>query len=680
MQQNIEGVEILKHNSLLAKLFALIILIVLPWVLNSGSSESEVLKLNENSLRTYDSLICDYSILEFASENTMSNYDIRLDTTSSIGCFSKINGTGKIDNDIVIYVGTNLNIDLLIQSSFWLVLISMIPTSRKLTIKYKHLSIVCFLILVLFHLNAEESFYNLNSKIFSTNFSQNYLLYSYLISLYLVLLVFLTIFENRFYNLINYLPFIFVTVGTYNTSNLNFFLLCLSLIGITQVFVNKWYRLGLVVTLFLITFWTSQISTNQLFFDVDKLKGFTSSAYNLNSIFYWSLSYFFFCCGLAFLFTETIKFIQINKLLNNFLYSGVLITTLSIISATGPIQNLFTYYYLGLNKRASSTFDSVSGNAWRGISSSAEAVGEFFALTVLLVITVGLTSKSFRIGFFQQSLILVNLYGLYRSNNFAATFSMLLLIIFICIFYYIRSIKVRTLLVSLILVSIPVSYFLFFNTASLDELNRKVIKESLEISYIEGLETNEYGQSAIEQNRFLELLQSQEGLSQVSTSLTFLINEYHFSERNNLPNITSLISSVAYPINRSEKWGVFIGKYNPNINTFLLGTGLNNLSNYYLNHPTKTNTGLVLPHSGILSYLIYTGCIGLFLFFSFIIRKVIISKDNHLYLVSIVFFILNVLKSDSVLYINSFILFVFIIHLDKLVLNKSHNETLVKEL
>jgi hypothetical protein len=680
LQQNIEGVEILKHNSLLAKLFALIILIVLPWVLNSGSSESEVLKLNENSLRTYDSLICDYSILEFASENTMSNYDIRLDTTSSIGCFSKINGTGKIDNDIVIYVGTNLNIDLLIQSSFWLVLISMIPTSRKLTIKYKHLSIVCFLILVLFHLNAEESFYNLNSKIFSTNFSQNYLLYSYLISLYLVLLVFLTIFENRFYNLINYLPFIFVTVGTYNTSNLNFFLLCLSLIGITQVFVNKWYRLGLVVTLFLITFWTSQISTNQLFFDVDKLKGFTSSAYNLNSIFYWSLSYFFFCCGLAFLFTETIKFIQINKLLNNFLYSGVLITTLSIISATGPIQNLFTYYYLGLNKRASSTFDSVSGNAWRGISSSAEAVGEFFALTVLLVITVGLTSKSFRIGFFQQSLILVNLYGLYRSNNFAATFSMLLLIIFICIFYYIRSIKVRTLLVSLILVSIPVSYFLFFNTASLDELNRKVIKESLEISYIEGLETNEYGQSAIEQNRFLELLQSQEGLSQVSTSLTFLINEYHFSERNNLPNITSLISSVAYPINRSEKWGVFIGKYNPNINTFLLGTGLNNLSNYYLNHPTKTNTGLVLPHSGILSYLIYTGCIGLFLFFSFIIRKVIISKDNHLYLVSIVFFILNVLKSDSVLYINSFILFVFIIHLDKLVLNKSHNETLVKEL
>lgn len=664
----------------MAKLFALIILIVLPWVLNGGSSENEVLKLNENSLRTYDSLICDYSILEFASENTMSNYDIRLDTTSSIGCFSKINGTGKIDNDIVIYIGTNINIDLLIQSSFWLVLISMVPTSRKRTIKYKHLSIVCFLILVLFHLNAEESFYNLNSKIFSTNFSQNYLLYSYLISLYLILLVFLTIFENRFYNLVNYLPFIFVTVGTYNTSNLNFFLLCLSLIGITQVFVNKWYRLGLVVTLFLITFWTSQISTNQLFFDVDKLKGFTSSAYNLNSIFYWSVSYFFFCCGLAFLFMETIKFIQINKLLNNFLYSGVLITTLSIISATGPIQNLFTYYYLGLNKRASSTFDSVSGNAWRGISSSAEAVGEFFAFTVLLVITVGLTSKSFRIGFFQQSLILVNLYGLYKSNNFAATFSMLLLIIFICIFYYIRSIKARTLLVSLILVSIPVSYFLFFNTASLDELNRKVIKEGLEISYIEGLETNEYGQSAIEQNRFLELLQSQEGLSQVSTSLTFLINEYHFSERNNLPNITSLISSVAYPINRSEKWGVFIGKYNPNINTFLLGTGLNNLSNYYLNHPTKTNTGLVLPHSGILSYLIYTGCIGLFLFFSFIIRKVIISKDNHLYLVSIVFFILNVLKSDSVLYINSFILFVFIIHLDKLVLNKSHNETLVKEL
>ena len=91
----------------------------------------------------------------------------------------------------------------------------------------------------------------------------------------------------------------------------------------------------------------------------------------------------------------------------------------------------------------------------------------------------------------------------------------------------------------------------------------------------------------------------------MSSSLTYLIEKYHYSSRNNIPNITTLISTVASPINRGVKWGTFFGKYDPNIRTFFFGTGVNNIVNYYLNHPTKVNDGLVLPHSSILSYLIF---------------------------------------------------------------------------
>jgi hypothetical protein len=660
------GGRILKNKIVYFKLLVLVATLVLPWSVNNRNTSEDILKLNESTLTAYESLICDYSITEFISNNNSSDYQIKFDTTSSIGCFSKINGTSQIDSEIVIYVGTNINLDLLIQSFFWLVLLSMIPISEKYNIKYKNTSILLLLLLLGLHLTSEQYFYNLNSKIFSTNLANNYLLYSYLLGVYLVLLTFVNILENRFYNFTNYLPYIFLVVGTYNTSNLNFFLLCFSFLGISQTLVNKRYKLMLLVVLVFTTFWTSQVSQSQLFFDVDKLKGFSSSSYNIYSIFFWSLMYFFLCCGLVFLFKNTIKYIQVNKLLNNFLYSGVLLTVLSLFSATGPIQNLYTYYYLGLNKRASSTFESVSGNAWRGISPSAEGVGEFYAFIILLVVTVTLKNKPARLSYLQLSLIVVNLYGLYRSNNFAASFSMVLLIIAVFVFHYFKSTKLKYGIVFGILISIPISYVIFFNTASLDELNRKVIKEGLEISYIENLENNEYGLTAVEQNRFLELLQNQEDLKKVSTSLSYLIEKYHFSERNNLPNVTSLISSVAYPINRSEKWGIFIGKYNPSMKTFILGTGINNLVDYYLHHPTKVNSGLVLPHSGFLSYLVYIGALGIFILILLLIIKIIRNKNHPLFIVYVLFMFVNILKSDSVLYINNFILLLFVLHLDKL--------------
>jgi hypothetical protein len=376
--------------------------------------------------------------------------------------------------------------------------------------------------------------------------------------------------------------------------------------------------------------------------------------------------YYFFVIGLVFLVKDNIRYIQLEKLKNNFLISGTLIFFFSALSASGPLQNFFTYYYLGLNKTASNTFNSVSGNAWRGISSTAEGIGEFYAFSLLLVFCLGVRNKKFISNPFLILLIVINLLGLYRSNNFAAISTLFILSGFIYTHYNIKTFKIKMLLILLVIVIIPFAYYSLSTIPSLDDLSRNLIKESFEVSYLENLQTNQFGQTAIQENRFLEILQNEGGLDNISSSLEYLVEKYHYSDRDNLPNLTTVISSLAYPINRSEKWGIFIAKYDPDINSFLFGTGVNQLSNYYLNHPTKVNTGLILPHSALLSYLVYFGLFGVLLIVNLFIYLYIVNKSNTLYLVFMTFFLLNIIKSDSLLYINNFMLFIFILNIPNL--------------
>ena len=170
-------------------------------------------------------------------------------------------------------------------------------------------------------------------------------------------------------------------------------------------------------------FWISIIDVELAFFDVDKLKGFNSSSYNELSVFFWSISFFLFTLGFVNLCKKSIKNLDLIKMRFNFLLSGSLIVILSIVSALNPFFNFLTYYYLGLNKTASKTFDAVAGNAWRGISSSAESIGEFYAFTILLSVITFLYKKDAKLTKFEVSLILINIYGLIKANNFAAIIS-----------------------------------------------------------------------------------------------------------------------------------------------------------------------------------------------------------------------------------------------------------------
>lgn len=655
-----------KTKVLLTKFISLIILLFLPWMISLNSNETAYPNISKNSVPFYQSNTCDLSFFKFLIDNSDADFELRLDTPASLECFGKINGGDIVNEKVTVYLGTNINIDLITQSIFWLILFSFIPKSKKFEIKYKNFYILTYLTLIWMHYFSEINFYDMYSKTFSKNISNSFTLYSLLLTHYLISRVYLYLIESRYNNLINYIPYLFVFVGTYNSQNLNFYLISLSILGIVTLTKNNIFKIYSVFYIGIVYFWTSQSNKEINYFDIDKLKGFSSSSYNIESIFFWSVTYFLVLVAVLGIIKNTSTYLDVQLLTKNLLTSGFLVVLMSFIATLNPATNFYTYYYLGLNKSASNTLESVAGNAWRGISASAESIGEFFAIVLMFTFFIKFLYKKEGLTKFEIFLVLINFFGLYRSNNFSAFISMIVICIIATAIILVQNNKLKFSLVVFAIMAFPIVLLLFFNNYSIEESSRKLIKEGLEISYIENLETNEFGQTPIDQNRFLEFLNSQETLDGVSTSLVYLIEKYHYSERNYLPNITSLISSTASQVNRSEKWGIFFGKYSPNSKTLMFGTGVNNLSSYYNSHLTKVNDGLVLPHSSFLSYLVFFGIfgiLGLLILIAFLVYK---YKKDHLYVFLTIFLLINLLKNDSLLYFNNFVLYIFIFNLYKL--------------
>ena len=95
------------------------------------------------------------------------------------------------------------------------------------------------------------------------------------------------------------------------------------------------------------------------------------------------------------------------------------------------------------------------------------------------------------------------------------------------------------------------------------------------------LPINEYGQTFVELTNFGEALILEEDKKNMSTSLYNSLKIYNDDgDIKYLPNPITIVSAISVPINRSEKWGIFLAKYNPKIEQFLFGYGPNQLVDY----------------------------------------------------------------------------------------------------
>ena len=222
-----------------------------------------------------------------------------------------------------------------------------------------------------------------------------------------------------------------------------------------------------------------------------------------------------------------------------------------------------------------------------------------------------------------------------------------------------------------------VSGFLIFTTFLIYILNNDYDYLSTELIYEATLhqdfysDTNEYKSFLQVEQKMIErdlnsILYSEQNFLNASTSYVFIVDL--FTQGINIPlipNFVALLSVISLMINRTEMWGIFIAKFNPSMLESLFGTGPLQLNKYLAEHnvrldlPSNRLQELFLPHSSLLDILIFFGFFGLFFLLGFGTYLFIKKENTYLLKIICIYLILNLLKSDSILYLNSFCLIFF---------------------
>ena len=651
----------LKNKNVLKILFT-ILLIVIPYSLNfSMSTEVSTPVLNTESISFYQKNTCEVSFFSFVSTNNLlKNIEIRFDSYGEMDCFGKIQYIEPAQNKYVVFVGSHSLISIALQSIIWLTLISII----KKTGASNKFIVESFLTasLFLFHFVGEETLYSQLNLNYSKNFtSDNYLLFGYFMTFLLICYFISEVCSNRIENLVLYLPFLFLINGAFINTNINFFVILLVFYGFKNILKFEKNVLIFNLTYFLfMLFWANNDLVIHSYFDIDKLNGFSASTNNDISLIFWNLTFLLVLNGLYFL-TNACPKIDFKKLFDNFLISGFFTVFFGLLASSNIVLNKIIYIYFGQNKPSISQIQSIEGNTWRGFSSSAEMIGEFYGL-VLLITFYFILIKKIRLNIYQAVCILFILYGFFRANNIAALTTLLAIVSFLLINRLIQSRSKRLLLYSFLTTLLAVTSFFILRQNTYAYMGQSVVYEGLSISNIE-IKNNDnfqYVDRLLNERDYLSILHLFEDRDEISSSLSFLTRT--LSNQDNIsyiPNPVAIFGTVALFINRGEKWGTFFAKYDPSGAELYLGYSPLNLVNYNFDNQIVTN-GLVLPHSSVLSFLVYFGVIGITLIISFLVLKIYQNrKHNFLVHLILIFLAINFLKSDALLYVSSFVMFAF---------------------
>ena len=644
------------------KILLALLIVVLPMFnpLFSNNIDS-IPKLNDQNLKFYQINSCNISFGKFLLVNYENDsLEYQFQHKSDIPCFGKVFYVEPTEEKYIVLISLNPMVSILLQAAVWLLLISIIKRNKNAYKKTTFVEMFFLVILLMTHLLGEKEFYLMNNENYTTALQiDNYFLISYFLIFSFLVYYIVEICSSRLGNLLYYFPFIFLFQGTFIGTNLNIFTIILFFIGFkniknkNHIFYNTSFLLLLLVTL------TKDYSFYS-YFDIDKLRGFSMSSNSFMAMIFWSLTILFIVNGLNYLISEIENF-NYQKLISNFLLSGFLLVIVGILSTFNELLNKFSLLFFGLNKSSSESLLSVAGNSWRGVSPSAEMIGEFYAL-ILLITFLLYKTKSISYKKISYLYIVFVVYGLFRSNNATAIISLSVLIFLFLVNSNIKTKTFRRIIyLSFICVALITSYFI---------LRQNSYSNMSHVLSIEALNAIGVDEKLIFEEDFITIFNN-ENSENISTSLNiigkFLIND---NKIESVPNIFSILSVLALLINRSEKWGIFFAKYDPNLLDFTFGYGGLNLINYEFDNSINT-PGLVLPHSSILSLLVFFGLTGLVIFIFITTNKLYKNKNNTLINFPIVFLLINFIKSDSLLYLPMFILFITLFNLlDKKTITK----------
>ena len=655
-------------------IFLLLLIIILPFSINERNDDVEAQVLNKTTVGYYQSTTCEISLFEYLIKNRENDLNVYFNNNNyaDINCFGKITGLDVVNETFIVSIGTNASINLLVQSCIWLFLILFIPkTKENKKINYRSALLLPFIFIVQFV--SENRFYNRSNILHSNELVfDNYYLISKFILFSLLIFLFVDIFTSRIDNILNYIPYLFLVIGTFSGMNLNFFIIIFCFFGLLNVFENRNFNLFDIIYFVFSLIWVFNVKENDYFFDGDKLRGFTNSEYNYLSQIFWIVAIYLLVKGLIFVIDESKNTFNLDLFKQNAIISSLLILFFGFIGSKSPILNFYNFYIFGQNKRGMKSFDSIAGNTWRGFSSSAESIGEFYAFTILLFFLIALKK-----GFFHRDvffyLLIGAFYGLYRSNNFAATISIITIlgILYLAKSKLFKDRKKYIYIGSLVLLMMGSLFYIqnksyeFLSTELLYEATLHQDFYPSSDNYKSYLEV----EKKMKERDLRTIILDETNKNNASTFYLYLVNVLTSGLNIPLfPNVIALVSAISLLINRTEMWGIFIAKHSPSLVETLFGVGPLQMNNYLSNHkvrldvPSEKLQSLFLPHSSLLDLFIFTGVIGSLFIVGFLIYTIYQNiKINSPFTILLVFLSINFLKSDSALYLNSFILFLFCI-------------------
>lgn len=638
----------MKVKNKIIKLIFIFFVAIFPFFLSNYSDNVTPEKITSD-LRFYEINTCSISIGEFLINNLnvsyQDHYRIVANDYSSIKCFGTITGIDQINHVFYISVGTNPIITFFIQSIFWLLIMSLIKKTNNVKITYKN-SLILFMssFFITLSIFVESRFYEKKLYFFDLTLYRSYF-YFFIFMLTITFFQYF-ILESRKKVLIYYVPFMFIFMQVYSGFNLYFLTLYLTTLGITKLVESN--NIRKIISLFfpIVFIWSYAALGDNYYLDPDKIRGSISTIYNFLSVSYSSFTFLFISLGIFKLFSNSERKIDLSLIGKNILISTNIILILGYLSSSQPFFNFFNYLFFGLTKYGTRSQEYFNYNewgeklAWRGHFPSAETIGEFSALGILILFFLFIDSfKNKKPNLNYLIFAPLALFSLYLSNNRSA-FVMLIICILLKInniFTLNKMIKIMILIFTFILISLIVN--LENLTYSINSSSQKIMNDAI----LYGLDYN------------------------YSSTVEYLLD----LQNNNLsfPAILMFLGQVSFLINRSEIWAIFMARYNPTTSEFLIGTGPQQLSNLY----SEINIfeyklysgfpiGFLLPHSSFIILFIYFGLIGLALIFIWWIYRIYqMRKYNHdLFLVN-VFILINLAKSDSLLYLPALTLFLIFI-------------------
>ena len=619
------------------RFFLLFVLLVSPWFNSNYFDNVTAIELGTEDTSFYEINPCKVSLAEYINADFQSTYKkhyfFRYNNYSSISCFGKVSGIA-LENDVFnISIGTNSFINIILQSIFWILLFSFIKKdeNEQFTPRYKLTSTLLTTLLLIYSVFSQKRFYESQFYVFDFEKLNSY--FFLFILFFIIVKIFLDVITPRMGSIINYTPFLFLFIGVLSGFNLTLFTVPFLFLGLSSIlsFENK--KLNLIY-LILGAFWISNVDSN-FTFNTDKLRGFTSSSYDFNAVMFWSLFFILLVNGLLSFFRKYSMNFNFYKFKKNYSISAIYIFLLGLVVSNLPIFNFLTYYFFGQQKYGVKNpnpflvdiFNNNEKIPWRGFYPSAESLGEFYGLLICFILYSFIKSK--KISKLDFISLLFSGTGLFFANNKTVAILVLLTLL--------------VLVITEFQISRPLRLFLYSSFL-------------FAFVFIVGFSNLTYPYEFSSVTLYDQALKYKDP-SVTSSSLGLIINI--FEKQTILFHLFSFFGYISYLLNRSELWGLFISRYSPSTNEFLLGSSPLNLSQHYSEIRINEPGSLLLPHSSILSMLIYFGILGILLgLIMYIFNAYKWRKNINIFgLLLLSYILINLLKSDSINYFSSFVLY-----------------------